>query len=222
MKKLILVILLTLYAHISYGQIKTPQQTDTLYIHSVKYNFTEIRQENWPCSVIYKSTTSFNIDENIFLIRDANKSASTIIFNVTSEESNETYKLFYKENYNKEIIIEFSGYEFICKTAEFNPSWTYESTANLRDRITNGTLPCFKDTSTESGTIVVKIWVNQYGEVEKAAAGVEGTTISDKAILQKAHNAAMGAHFNMSADAPALQEGTITYIGQRENSTKVN
>ena len=62
------------------------------------------------------------------------------------------------------------------------------------------------------GTVVVKIWVNQYGEVTKAQAGVEGTSVTDKTLWQAAYKAAMGAHFNMDASAPALQEGTITYI----------
>ena len=46
----------------------------------------------------------------------------------------------------------------------------------------------------------------------KAQAGVEGTTATDKTLWQAAYKAAMGAHFNMDASAPALQEGTITYI----------
>ena len=62
------------------------------------------------------------------------------------------------------------------------------------------------------GKVVVRIWVNQYGEVEKAQAGVEGTTATDKTLWQAAYKAALGAHFNMDATAPALQEGTITYI----------
>jgi hypothetical protein len=43
-------------------------------------------------------------------------------------------------------------------------------------------------------------------------AGAEGTTVTDKTLWQAARKAALGAHFNMSADAPVLQEGTITYI----------
>ena len=67
-------------------------------------------------------------------------------------------------------------------------------------------------TSQESGKVVVKIWVDQYGKVQKAVPGVEGTTVTDKALWTAAKNAAMETGFNMSASAPALQEGTITYI----------
>ena len=60
--------------------------------------------------------------------------------------------------------------------------------------------------------MVVEIWVDNYGIVQKAVAGAEGTTVTDKKLWQAARNAAMEASFNMSADAPALQKGTITYI----------
>ncbi|MBO4264426.1 MAG: TonB family protein [Bacteroidales bacterium] len=66
--------------------------------------------------------------------------------------------------------------------------------------------------SQESGTVVVKIWVDQYGKVQKAVPGADGTTVTDKALWAAARNAAMETGFNMKANAPALQEGTITYI----------
>ena len=87
-----------------------------------------------------------------------------------------------------------------------------EPNARLTGRSVNGTLPRPSYGVQQSGKVVVKIWVNQYGDVEKAQAGVEGTTATDKTLWQAAYKAAMGAHFNMDASAPALQEGTITYI----------
>lgn len=67
-------------------------------------------------------------------------------------------------------------------------------------------------TSQESGKVVVRIWVDQYGKVQKAVPGVEGTTVTDRALWNAARNAALETGFTMSASAPALQEGTITYI----------
>ena len=60
--------------------------------------------------------------------------------------------------------------------------------------------------------MVVDIWVDNYGNVQKAVAGGAGTTVADKTLWAAARAAAMKAHFNQSADAPALQQGTITYI----------
>jgi len=63
----------------------------------------------------------------------------------------------------------------------------------------------------ESGKVVVKIWVDQYGTVTEASTG-DGTTISNVELLKAARIAAMKTHFEPKADAPAKQEGTITYI----------
>lgn len=87
-----------------------------------------------------------------------------------------------------------------------------EPNAKLTGRSVNGTLPRPSYGVQASGTVVVDIWVDNYGTVQKAVAGVEGTTVSDKTLWQAARKAALGAHFNMSADAPAMQKGTITYI----------
>jgi len=63
----------------------------------------------------------------------------------------------------------------------------------------------------EEGIVVVKIWVDNYGTVKKAQPGEDGTTVTDKTLWAAARTAAMNTHFNTSADAPAMQEGTITY-----------
>ena len=76
----------------------------------------------------------------------------------------------------------------------------------------NGTLPRPSYPVQATGTVVVDIWVDNYGNVQKAVAGAEGTTVTDKDLWNAARKAALGAHFNMSAEAPAMQKGTITYI----------
>lgn len=87
-----------------------------------------------------------------------------------------------------------------------------EPNAKLAGRSVNGTLPRPTYGVQKDGIVVVEIWVDNYGTVQKAVAGAEGTTVTDKTLWQAARKAALGAHFNMSADAPALQKGTITYI----------
>ena len=87
-----------------------------------------------------------------------------------------------------------------------------EPNAKVAGRSVNGTLPRPSYPVQASGKVVVEIYVDNYGNVQKAVAGVEGTTVTDKNLWQAARKAALGAHFNMSAEAPALQKGTITYI----------
>ena len=64
----------------------------------------------------------------------------------------------------------------------------------------------------ESGTVVVKVWVDQYGHVKRAEPGADGTTVTNSKLWAAARAAAMDACFDMNVNAPALQEGTITYI----------
>lgn len=82
--------------------------------------------------------------------------------------------------------------------------------AHVKGRNTVGTIPRPAGGTNISGVVVMSIKVDQYGNVQQATVA-EGTTISDKNILTAARNAALNTHFNMSSDAPALQEGTITY-----------
>jgi len=84
--------------------------------------------------------------------------------------------------------------------------------AHLKGRNVVGALPRPSYSAQLSGIVVVTIWVDQYGTVQKAQAGADGTTVTDKTLWAAARKAAMDSHFNMSADAPALQQGTITYI----------
>ena len=84
--------------------------------------------------------------------------------------------------------------------------------AHLAGRNVVGTLPKPSYGTQLEGTVVVRIKVDQYGNVTEAVPGQPGTTITDKSLWSAARSAAMKAHFTTKADAPALQEGTITYI----------
>lgn len=215
MKRILLSLVLILSGILSNAQIKPPQQTDTLIITSVKYNFAEIREENWPCSVIYKSTTSFTIGEDVFTILEASKSLFDVEFLVTDKEKTETYTLIYND-YHEDILVKFSGYEFKCRMRHNSPTLNYTANVKLAGRSVNGTLPTFS--SDKAGKIIVQIWVDNYGSVQKAIAGAEGTTVTDKELCEQARKAALNAHFNMSADAPVMQEGVIIFENEHEDT----
>jgi hypothetical protein len=87
-----------------------------------------------------------------------------------------------------------------------------EPNAKVAGRKVVGSLPKPSYGIQASGKVVVKVWVDNYGNVQKAVPGAEGTTVNDNTLWQAARKAALGAHFNMDSDAPAMQEGTITYI----------
>lgn len=72
-------------------------------------------------------------------------------------------------------------------------------------------LPKPAPTFSESGTVVVTIWVDRYGRVTKAIAGARGTTTASPVLQKLAEEAAKRARFNAKPEAPEEQKGTITY-----------
>lgn len=83
--------------------------------------------------------------------------------------------------------------------------------AHLKGRNTVGALAKPKYNIQKEGIVVVAIKVDQYGTVKGAIPGAPGTTVTDKNLWAAARVAALETHFNQAPDAPALQEGTITY-----------
>lgn len=87
-----------------------------------------------------------------------------------------------------------------------------EPNAHLKGRNTVGVIAKPEYNVQDAGTVVVTIWVDQYGTVTKAQPGAQGTTVNNSVLWNAARKAALQTHFNMDGNAPALQQGTITYI----------
>ena len=62
----------------------------------------------------------------------------------------------------------------------------------------------------EEGTVVVDIWVDKDGRVQRAEIG-KGTTIVNSSMLESAKRAALNSIFNKDDKAAKLQKGSITY-----------
>uniref|UniRef100_UPI003217DCB2 cell envelope integrity protein TolA n=1 Tax=uncultured Draconibacterium sp. TaxID=1573823 RepID=UPI003217DCB2 len=63
----------------------------------------------------------------------------------------------------------------------------------------------------DAGIVVVKVTVDKYGKVTSAEPGARGTTIANKSFWDEAKQAALRAKFNVDNNAPAFQQGTISY-----------
>jgi len=61
------------------------------------------------------------------------------------------------------------------------------------------------------GRVVVEVSVDRSGKVIKAVPGAKGSTTLDEYLLNTAREAALKAIFEPKADAPVIQQGTITY-----------
>lgn len=71
-------------------------------------------------------------------------------------------------------------------------------------------LPCPSSDFNEEGTIVVDIWVDRDGRVQRAEVG-KGTNISNARMRETAKQAALQSVFAPDKNAVELQRGTITY-----------
>ncbi len=83
--------------------------------------------------------------------------------------------------------------------------------AKVKGRTTVGTIPKPTYSVQEDGIVVVDIVVDRNGKVISATPGGAGTTASDPSLWAAARKAAMETYFNMDANAPVQQSGTITY-----------
>lgn len=82
---------------------------------------------------------------------------------------------------------------------------------NLEGRSTKS-LPQPANTFSESGTVVVSIYVDRQGKVTRVSeAPARGTTTGSSQLIQLAKKAALQARFSANQDAPEEQTGTITY-----------
>jgi outer membrane biosynthesis protein TonB len=64
----------------------------------------------------------------------------------------------------------------------------------------------------EEGIVVVKVYVDKYGNVTRAQANAKGTNVPDGSILRRlAKEAAMKSKFSKKLDGAVEQMGTITY-----------
>lgn len=63
----------------------------------------------------------------------------------------------------------------------------------------------------DEGVVIVKVTVDKNGNVTAADPGARGTTIMNQKFWNEARQAALKAKFNVDNNAPAFQQGTISY-----------
>ena len=104
-------------------------------------------------------------------------------------------------------------------------SVTATASAQLDGRGVEGSLPRPSYDVNSDCTVVVTVWVDNFGKVVKAQAGAYGTTTTNRSIWAAAREAAMNTRFKQKMDAPALQEGSIKYTfwaGNNETNAPIN
>lgn len=224
---IISIILLIIGFH-SYAQIPVPEQSDTLFIKSMTFHFESIRTENWPFSYVIRKPDAFIFGGKEFKILDSYSGIDKYRF--TLSDGNVGSDLVFIPQQGT-CILKFSGYELTCTSDKIfdnigkprldsRASWPGMVKKDKADSKTNacvegrnvlGTLPKPKYNVQESGTVVIRITVNPEGQVTSARYESNRSTVSSQKLIKAARNAAMNAKFTPKMNAPAIQEGTITY-----------
>lgn len=210
MRKLLIILIILLPAAICGAQLKAPVQRDTLVITSMRYHYEPIRQENWPFDCVIRTAESFIFGNREFKIRKSERMYYGIVFTLVS--GNETVELVQTGD-NETITVQFSDYILECVRKSAGATGSAgrpKITSDVPGR-TAVTVPSPSIKVLEPCTVVIDIWVTQYGVVERACIG-EGTDCEDSDILSDVCRTALLARFSAKSDAPALQEGTITFI----------
>ena len=177
-KRFVLLAMSILAGAVCNAQLRPPVQTDSLVITGVKYNYADIRKENWPCSVIYKSTTMFTIGDSQFKIHGAHKGVGEIYFQVMDyppTNLGKMYTLTYSEIEDDVIRIAFSGYEFTCKPHLLQTS----DNSGVGDEAAPLQMVEVKPSFMGGGANEFSEWVNQrlnYPEIAKEN-GVQGRVL---------------------------------------------
>ncbi len=71
--------------------------------------------------------------------------------------------------------------------------------------------PKIDDDGQQAGRVAVEFKVNKSGVITYARAGVKGTTISSRTLMEKCERAVMGARLNELPNAPNSQTGVIVF-----------
>ena len=71
--------------------------------------------------------------------------------------------------------------------------------------------PNIQDDGQQAGRVAVEFKVNKNGVITYARAGVRGTTISSRALLEKCERAVMGSRLNQLPNAPDSQSGVVVF-----------
>lgn len=100
-----------------HAQLAAPVQSDTLSIRSMKYQYHDIRPENWPFTQIIWTATTFVINGEEFKIEETFPMKVGRGFKVKSSGRTSTLELVERVN---EIVINFSGYTLTCDRPAMN------------------------------------------------------------------------------------------------------
>lgn len=125
--------------------------------------------------------------------------------NIQKIQMKDVTSIFFKEHVPYDGAFVADGEEKVLKVDGFTVKYQIKGREMIR-------LPKVSIGSEDKGTVVVKISVDRYGNIEKAEPGAPGSTTSNAYLYAKAKAAAQSAQFDKDLKGPLSTEGIITII----------
>ncbi|MBQ3612598.1 MAG: hypothetical protein II989_00760 [Bacteroidales bacterium] len=217
MKRLLFAAVLLVMSAVCHAQITPPKQMDTLIVTALKYNHEEVNKKNWPCTIIYKSTTDFRIGDRTYTILDVNRWGKNIHYTVCDSKApkKETYDLWITTgNLHKVATILFSGYEFYCNATSEGPVEKFYSKPCVVSHTLEGrevdNLEFKEFRCHGEGEVIVIVHVDRSGNVVNAKI-MDDLSSSNQCLRFFALRSASLSSFMPSDMAPPVQIGEIVY-----------
>ncbi len=227
MKRLLLLIFLSFIALPAFSQIEAGVH-ETVVPTTIKAMVDDSRDvlslSNFRYRIMAAFIETYDSESLVFTVEDE---GYVIPIQLQKNDLNATKRYLARNLQKGDIItiegdickIEINDEEFrgltnavIVETTDYEVKVKGTANIHLKGRSLLGALPKPTYVGQEEGIVVVAIKVDQYGTVTEAIPGAAGTTVTNEALLNASRSAALKAHFNQSANAPALQAGTISYI----------
>jgi len=174
------------------------------------------KDKNIAKTIQWDSTMTF--DKPVGLAFKTNEGRGSMVVVMLLQKENIDVVLFTNE-YGREAIVTHGVDKF---KKWFSSFWDYSDKINVTSSSGEGNMlvlanshfevrPSLADDGQQSGRVTVEFKVNRQGQVTYARAGVNGTTISSRTLLEKCERAVLEARVNALQDAPDSQTGVITF-----------
>ena len=206
------------------AQLGLPTTTvkDTLDISKVYYNGTELNRADWPDTVIVEDALSVYIANHVY-VKGRLKETMKTGRHYDATCNGKTVPLVVKRSVSELGELSYTIGEYVFWVRE-RKQHSKDGERYMRRRGGTGfslagrsarSLPTPAYDGDKEGKVVVKIWVDRYGDVVNAECSEIGSTLTDTFICNASKAAAMRARFNAKESAPETQTGTITYVFRR-------
>lgn len=216
------IIILCIFSSIKYHNIETPSGVE---IEILAYS-DPVDELNQMEEVLISEINGDNNEEQEKMLLDIKEDIT--IPNVTDTTNSKTIELKAVESISdklEDLFIQINANKDTSNDNHSDLNTNVDVTVDAKETITTGLVDNYQLPDNrlaivkskpnyicnQTGTIIVRVWVNREGKTIKVEAGIRGTTDSSSCLIKEAESAALSTTWTPFLDAPEIQIGQITY-----------